>query len=695
MSRTSLRILGLAGAVLAGTVGALAAIVATPTEAAAADLSDFDPGYIISDANFYDSDAMTAAQVQSFLNGKVPTCHEEWSAGANDPIVCLKNYSQTTTYKAADAFCDGYTAKTQTAAQIINGVARSCGVSQKVLLVLLQKETGLVTHTYPSEWRYDRATGFACPDTAPCDTQYYGFFNQLYSAARQYKIYQAYPNSYGYVAGYTNRILYHPKSSCGRKSVDIRNQATAGLYIYTPYTPNQAALNAGYGTGNSCSSYGNRNFFAYYSDWFGSPVFTVGTAIKSYWSSLGGDDGPGYPTSAMRSVDGGVYQEFENSVLFISPSGVKVELTSAGILTKVYLAEGGPSSSWGWPTATSTKANGIWRVPFTKITAYNRNGDVRAARVPLADELEAAWYGYDDASGAIAKPVVSAKGTYQRLRSGYLYLTASGESAYFPSDWRLSQAYLAAGGPAGDWGWPHGDQQVIDGVYTYEFDDAMAFGRNGTLHAVVGDMLDQWTAAGGISGPGYPTANATTVGTGEYQTFVSSVLFMNPSGTEIELGTNGVIVQAYLASGGPAGTWGWPTGPSSKANGIYRIPFSKLTAYAYAGEVRTSTVPIASALEQTWFDYDLTTGAVAAAITPGGGTYQQLTNGYLFRTSSGKVSYYTASWILTKEYLASGGPTGPWGWPLGDSVRSGATRTGVFQHVTASISSGALTVTPR
>jgi hypothetical protein len=53
--------------------------------------------------------------------------------------------------------------------------------------------------------------------------------------------------------------------------VFIENQATAGLYNYTPYTPNDAALNNMYGTGDACSSYGNRNFWRIYTDWFGNP----------------------------------------------------------------------------------------------------------------------------------------------------------------------------------------------------------------------------------------------------------------------------------------------------------------------------------------------------------------------------------------------------------------------------------------
>ena len=41
------------------------------------------------------------------------------------------------------------------------------------------------------------------------------------------------------------------------------------VIIYTPYQPNEAALAAGAGEGDSCSSYGNRNFSIIYRGWFG------------------------------------------------------------------------------------------------------------------------------------------------------------------------------------------------------------------------------------------------------------------------------------------------------------------------------------------------------------------------------------------------------------------------------------------
>jgi hypothetical protein len=144
--------------------------------------------------------------------------------------------------------------------------------------------------------------GAGCPDTAACDSTYYGFFNQVHYGSYQLKRYTQPPGTGPGTEYYTrydlwrpvgqvSNILYSPVRDgagnyvCGTKPVFIANQATHSLYIYTPYTPNQAALNAGYGLGDRCSAYGNRNFFNYYSDWFGStqavrPVAQVTPSIS-------------------------------------------------------------------------------------------------------------------------------------------------------------------------------------------------------------------------------------------------------------------------------------------------------------------------------------------------------------------------------------------------------------------------------
>lgn len=242
--------------------------------AEAADLSQFRAGNIISNNVFFNSGSMGEAQVQSFLNSRVSGC----SSG----YVCLKDYTQSTPSRGADSHCSAYAgAGNEPAARIIVKVAQACGINPQVLIVMLQKEQGLVTSTGPSSTRYQIAMGYACPDTAACDSQYYGFFNQVYSAARQFKVYGSSSNFTWYAPGRTANVRYHPDASCGSSPVYIENQATANLYYYTPYQPNAAALAAGYGTGDRCSAYGNRNFFNYFTDWFGSTQTSSGSIVQA------------------------------------------------------------------------------------------------------------------------------------------------------------------------------------------------------------------------------------------------------------------------------------------------------------------------------------------------------------------------------------------------------------------------------
>lgn len=246
---------------------------AVPAAAAQAPLPGNirDGGYLISDAEFFSARSMTAAQVQTFLRARVTTC----KATAGAPR-CLKDFVADAPARAADAYCSAMPKQTKArAADIITSVAVACGINPRVILVMLQKEQGLVTATAPSAWAYRAAMGQDCPDTAPCSAAAAGFVNQVYLGARQMQVYTKKSSSFRYRAGQTNTIKWHPDAACGDSRVFIKNQATANLYNYTPYRPNISALAAGYGSGDPCSSYGNRNFYNYYVDWFAKGVKTT------------------------------------------------------------------------------------------------------------------------------------------------------------------------------------------------------------------------------------------------------------------------------------------------------------------------------------------------------------------------------------------------------------------------------------
>lgn len=260
------------------------------SSASAANASGFIPGRIMDDGVFFNSSLLSANQVQEFLTAKMPTCdtngtkpisggsqtRAQWAAANGKPAppyVCLKDYQQVVPAITGDAYCTGSAAAgTKSAAKIIDDVSKACGINPGVLIVLLQKEQGLVADEWPWPSQYQAATGYGCPDTAACDSQYYGFFNQVYNAARQFRRYEKQSGSFNYTVGSTSYVQYNPDAACGGTNIYIQTQATAGLYNYTPYQPNPATLAAPAGQTVNCGAYGNLNFWRYYTDWFGGTL---------------------------------------------------------------------------------------------------------------------------------------------------------------------------------------------------------------------------------------------------------------------------------------------------------------------------------------------------------------------------------------------------------------------------------------
>lgn len=266
------------------------------SQTSALDGNTFNPGYIISDSQFFDGYSLSDSAIQQWLSAQVPNC-DKWgtqpyagttraayatSRGYPPPFTCLKDYSVTHGSVPADAYCGAISGGTKSAARLIMDVSRACNISPKVMLVLLQKEQGLVLDDWPWSMQYNSATGYYCLDSPlpasvdtngnKCHDAYEGFFNQVYFGARQYQLYRVNQDDYNFRPGRTQHILFNPSTSCGSSPVYIQNQATAGLYNYTPYQPNAAALANLYGTGDGCSAYGNRNFWRMFSNWWGDPT---------------------------------------------------------------------------------------------------------------------------------------------------------------------------------------------------------------------------------------------------------------------------------------------------------------------------------------------------------------------------------------------------------------------------------------
>ena len=289
-------------------------------EAGAANMAAFDPGYIISDYQMSNYNSMNEAQIQGFLNAK-GRCGNTNFNGVGTRVGHFSDSTPPTTWHVVN----GHTVclaeenmNGESAAHIIWQAAQDYRINPQVLIVLLQKETGLITDPIPNSWDYQRATGYGCPDTAACSSKYYGFKNQVRNAAWLFRYtldngYSKYPIGNVYVQ-------WNPNAGCGGSVVNIKNNATAALYRYTPYQPNAAALSSSYGYGDGCSAYGNRNFYSYFEDWFGSITWSERAPVEAASKGRIVQDGtyqlvPKKDLNKALDINGGVRAGMSSGVL--------------------------------------------------------------------------------------------------------------------------------------------------------------------------------------------------------------------------------------------------------------------------------------------------------------------------------------------------------------------------------------------
>ncbi len=254
--------------VFAFCMGAVFAFLATSnTKNTNATTAGFKAGNIMTDYVMSNSNTMSVSDIQNFLTRKNPCNYRDYNKYVS---LMNSNAAKNKGYRwhwdnghfvcLSEERFDG-----QSAAQIIYDAAQDYHINPQVLIVLLEKEQGLITDKYPNNIQYRSATGYGCPDTAACNTKYYGFKNQVRNAAALF--HQVLTGGWSNYHVGNNQVAYHPNAACGRSNVYIENLATAALYRYTPYQPNSAALSW---SGDGCSSYGNRNFYHYFTEWFGS-----------------------------------------------------------------------------------------------------------------------------------------------------------------------------------------------------------------------------------------------------------------------------------------------------------------------------------------------------------------------------------------------------------------------------------------
>ncbi len=205
-----------------------------------AKAADFNPNFLISDAEITDYNSMDQSDIQNFLQNRSGT---------------LDNY--LTFDKEGNP---------KTAVQSFYEIAQLWKINPKYLMVLTQKEQSLLEDGNPSQKHYDWATGYGVCDSCSMDDptiqKFKGFYRQVNSAAAQTRYYMDNIIEFNFQPGRTYNI--------DGTSVSIQNTATAGLYNYTPHL------------------HGNMNFVNLWTKYFGKkwPDGSLLTASNSSSSDV-------------------------------------------------------------------------------------------------------------------------------------------------------------------------------------------------------------------------------------------------------------------------------------------------------------------------------------------------------------------------------------------------------------------------
>jgi hypothetical protein len=426
--------------------------IAFPSRAAAANGTNWQAGHVIDDGVFINKDGMNQAQIQDFLNQKVGTGYYGKTSGQCDtygaatselgggtradygaahgnpkPFTCLKDYYEvpktdpTAGIPASNYGGAAIPAGAESAAQIIWEAGQRYSINPKVLLVLIQKESAgpLTTDDWPFRSQYTYAMGAHCPDGpngAQCDSNYAGFSIQIFESARLLRYYldnmqQSYwtyakPNQVNSVRWNTQYSTYTDGSGntaqCGAGDVYISTKATAALYTYTPYQPNQAALNNLYGSvptsssfDSRCAAYGNRNFWRIFQDWFGN-IYADPYSAAYYSQSAYPQVNPGQPANVFLEYQNlGSQSWYDDSSLSGAPSGTyPVHLATSHAINRISVF------SSTWPSAN--------RPANTFAAVYESDGTTLAANQHVAQPGQIVKFSF-----AVTSNSTTAAGTYQ------------------------------------------------------------------------------------------------------------------------------------------------------------------------------------------------------------------------------------------------------------------------------------------
>lgn len=491
-----------------------------PDYSVKAYLEGFDPGNIMSDAVMSNYTSMSEAEIQKFLKSKNP-CNKKY----DDEVKYWQGQGYRYGIKGDRVLCMADdTFNGESAAHIIWQTAQDYRINPQVLIVLLEKEQSLVSDPWPNHRQYAKATGFACPDTGGCDAKEAGFKNQVRKAAALFrKVLDGGWSNYPAYA--TTYILYNPNSACGGTNVYIQNRATSALYRYTPYQPNAAALAAGTGTGNSCSSYGNRNFYNLFTNWFGSThSYEISNNVIDRYNVVGGS--LGLPTGSYRGDDNFGWQDFENGVIVGSKRTGFWE--NKGSIRVRWGELGYQSSKLGLPTGPEIYAgNNTWWQDFENGVII---GNVKTGFWESMGETRKRWgeMGYQNSSlGYPTGPLVTAGGgmQWQDYQNGVIVGTP--KTGFWENKGAIRERWGQLGYQSSKLGFPTGPEVYAGNDTSWqEYENGVIIGSGKTgFWESRGDIRKRWGEMGYQNGNmGFPTSNIESDATSTWQRFENGII---------------------------------------------------------------------------------------------------------------------------------------------------------------------------
>ncbi|MEN9739768.1 MAG: hypothetical protein RLZ72_34 [Actinomycetota bacterium] len=427
-------------------------------------------------------------------------------------------------------------------------------------------------------------------------------------------------------------------NACGYRKATIANQATRALYIYTPYAPNDAALANIWGTGDSCSAYGNRNFWRQYRMWFylkGELYAQVAALPSATRAALG----------TVTSEDGCPATANTCSIAY-----------QTGVVTINLL----PVSS-----AISVSYGAIG-------TAYRNSGGASGPLGAVVGSQE-----------SVSGPS-STTGNRQRFTNGYIYELPNHTTVAVYN--AIHTAYVALGGPS-VLGWPAAAQRCISTACDQRFDSGLILpNSSGTYVAVTGAIATSYIASGGLTSTwGRPVGTTSTVDGGSYgsaqrQQFATGYAYSNSNGVTF-LGN--ALVPAYTASGGET-ELGYPIGQTvvSGTTAYQKLSSGWLFATSNATIGRLLTDPQASA----WVTAGGATSYLGLFASPiqtindgrgVTGTVATFAGGAIVSYPGGTFAYPN---VLRTKFLANGGIQGSLGWPTNNATFTNYMWTQSYQN---------------